>query len=189
VARAPGQRDRAAHVAVAAVDECHAGRLAQADGPDAWSAVFALGPARGEAPNEYLPGLPAIGYGPRFFLDRFAELVPSQTVNVAGHPPGPLLLVDALGIRTHGPLAALCIGAGALSAPATYTMSRALGPGEREARVAGVLVAFSPVALLFGARDRSSGSRAPCRTAGTGSSRSARAARSGTGECAHAGAR
>ena len=66
-------------------------------GPDAWSAVFDLGPGRGEALNEYLPGLPAIDYGPRFFLDRFAELVPSQTVNVAGHPPGPLLLVDALG--------------------------------------------------------------------------------------------
>jgi hypothetical protein len=119
-------------------------------GPDAWSAVFDLGPGRGEALNEYLPGLPAIDYGPRFFLDRFAELVPSQTVNVAGHPPGPLLLVDALGIRTHGPLAALCIGAGALSAPATYALSRTLGRTEREARVAGVLVAFSPVALLFG---------------------------------------
>ncbi len=65
-------------------------------GTAGWSAVFDLRRG-GEAVNEYLPGLPAIGYGVRFYLDRFAELVPSQPVNVAGHPPGPLLLVHALG--------------------------------------------------------------------------------------------
>jgi hypothetical protein len=117
-------------------------------GPAGWSAVFDLRRG-GEAVNEYLPGLPAIGYGVRFYLDRFAELVPSQPVNVAGHPPGPLLLVHALGIRSAAGLAALCIGAGSLTAPLTYALARALQP-ERTARIAGLLVAFSPIVLLDG---------------------------------------
>src|SRR5690349_24791133 len=44
---------------------------------------------RGEGKNEYLPTLAALDYGPRFFLDRFAELVPALPVHSAGHPPGP----------------------------------------------------------------------------------------------------
>jgi hypothetical protein len=117
-------------------------------GPAGWSAVFDLRRG-GEAVNEYLPGLPAIGYGIRFYLDRFAELVPSQPVNVAGHPPGPLLLEHALGIHTPAGLAALCIGAGSLTAPLTYTLARAL-QDERTARLAALLVAFSPAVLLDG---------------------------------------
>ena len=35
-----------------------------------------VGP-KGEGKNEYLPSLAAFDYGPRFVLDRFAELVPS----------------------------------------------------------------------------------------------------------------
>jgi hypothetical protein len=117
-------------------------------GTAGWSAVFDLRRG-GEAVNEYLPGLPAIGYGVRFYLDRFAELVPSLPVNVAGHPPGPLLLVHALGIRSAAGLAALCIGAGSLTAPLTYALALALQP-ERTARIAALLVAFSPVVLLDG---------------------------------------
>jgi hypothetical protein len=117
-------------------------------GTAGWTAVFDV--ARGgEAGNEYLPGLPSIGYGVRFYLDRFAELVPSQPVHVAGHPPGPLLLVHLLGIRTAGGLAGLCVGAGALSAPLTYLIGRTLR-SEREARIGALLLAFSPVVLLFG---------------------------------------
>lgn len=119
-------------------------------GVSGWYAIFDLGP-RGsfEAANEYLPGLPALSYGTRFYLDRFAELVPSLPVNVAGHPPGPLLLVHALGITTAAGAAALCIGAGALGAPLTYALGRALGD-ERDARVAALLFACSPLTLLFG---------------------------------------
>jgi hypothetical protein len=117
-------------------------------GISGWSAVFDLRRG-GEAVNEYLPGLPVLSYGVGFYLDRFAELVPSQPVNVAGHPPGPLLLVHALGIRSAGGLAALCIGAGSLTAPLTYALGRALLP-ERSARVAALLVVFSPVVLLEG---------------------------------------
>ncbi len=75
--------------------------------------------------------------------------MPSQPVNVAGHPPGPLLLVHALGIDSAGGLAALCVGAGALTAPLTYALARALH-AERTARVAALLVAFSPIVLLDG---------------------------------------
>jgi hypothetical protein len=117
-------------------------------GPGGWTAVFDL--ARGgEAANEYLAGLPSLGYGRYFYLDRFAELVPAQPIHVAGHPPGPLLLVDLLGIHTAAGLAALCVGAGALSAPLTYALGRALH-GEPAARLAAVLLALSPVVLLFG---------------------------------------
>jgi hypothetical protein len=115
-----------------------------------WDAVFDL--HRGgsfEAANEYLAGLPALSYGTGFYLDRFAELVPALPVNVAGHPPGPLLLVHALGITTAAGAAALCIGAGAFGAPLTYVLGRTLG-GEREARVAALLFAVSPLTLLFG---------------------------------------
>ena len=102
-------------------------------GTEAWGAVF--DPARSfEANNEYLPALGALDYGPRFFLDRFAELVPSLPVHAAGHPPGLLLTLHALGIDSPAGMAALCIGAGALSAPARLP---ARAPGARRARRAG----------------------------------------------------
>lgn len=118
-------------------------------GVSGWSAIFDLGPGGSwEAPNEYLPGLSSLGYGVWFYLDRFAELVPSQPVNVAGHPPGPLLLVHALGIDGAGGLAALCIGVGAAAAPLTYALARTLGRPEPVARVAALLLALSPIVLL-----------------------------------------
>lgn len=120
------------------------------EGAHGWWAVFDLGPGGSfEARNEYLPGLPALSYGAGFYLDRFAELVPSQPVNVAGHPPGPLLLMDALGLRTARGLAALCIVSAAACAPLAHRLGRALD-GERAGRVAGGLCALSPVVLLFG---------------------------------------
>jgi hypothetical protein len=119
-------------------------------GTAGWYAIFDVGP-RGsfEAANEYLPGLPAVSYGARFYLDRFAELVPSLPVNVSGHPPGPLLALHALGLSTAPGAAALCVGAGALGAPLTYVLGRSLCD-EREARVAALLFACSPLTLLFG---------------------------------------
>jgi hypothetical protein len=117
-------------------------------GTAGWSAVFDLQHG-GEASNEYLPGLPALSYGVHFYLDRFDELVPSQPVNVAGHPPGPLLLMHALGIDSATGLATLCIGAGSLTAPLTYALGRALHT-DHTARLAALLVTFSPVVLLDG---------------------------------------
>ena len=45
--------------------------------------------------------------------------------------------------------AALCIAAGALSAPLAYALGRALVT-ERQARLTGLLMAVSPAALMFG---------------------------------------
>jgi hypothetical protein len=118
-------------------------------GTAGWSAVF--DPARSaEAKNEYLPALGALDFGARFFLDRFAELVPALPVHVAGHPPGLILSLHFLGIDTPGGMAALCIGVGALSGPLAYLLGREL-LDERGARLAALLLALAPGALLFGA--------------------------------------
>jgi methylthioxylose transferase len=115
----------------------------------AWWKVF--DPARSyEAPNEYLPALGALHWGPRVFLDRFAETVPALPVHAAGHPPGLLLGLYALGISSPSGMAALCIGIGALSVPLTYPLGRRL-LDERRARIATLLLAFAPGALIFGA--------------------------------------
>jgi hypothetical protein len=107
-------------------------------------------PAGFEGPNEYLPALTALRYGPGFFLDRFAELVPALPVHAAGHPPGLLLVMDALAIDTPDRLAALCIVGGALIAPLAYALGRQL-LDERRARIAGLLTALAPSVLLLGA--------------------------------------
>jgi hypothetical protein len=117
-------------------------------GTGGWSGVF--DPAGFEGPNEYLPALSALRYGPGFFLDRFAELVPALPVHAAGHPPGLLLAMHAFGITTPARLAALCIAGGALIAPLAYALARSL-LDERGARIAGLLTATAPSVLLFGA--------------------------------------
>ena len=117
-------------------------------GTGEWDKVFDT--ARSfEAPNEYLPALPTVDLGPGYFLDRFAELVPSMPVHVAGHPPGLPLVMHFLGLDTPARLAAFCIVAGAIAAPLTYGLARELLE-ERGARLAGLLMAISPQALMFG---------------------------------------
>lgn len=120
-------------------------------GTSGWSEIFVLGPGGSfEAKNEYLPGLPALSYGQGFFLDRFAELVPSLPVNVAGHPPALMLLIDTLGLTTANRLAALCIAAAVLTPAVTYAVARALELTEERARLAALLAALSPMLLLLG---------------------------------------
>jgi methylthioxylose transferase len=119
-------------------------------GVHGWYSIFDLGPHGSfEAQHEYLPGLPATSYGTHFFLDRFAELVPSLPVNVAGHPPGLLLSLHLLGIESAPGMAALCVGLGSLCAPLAYDLGRTLG-GEERGRHAGLLTVFAPSLLLFG---------------------------------------
>ncbi len=103
-----------------------------------------------EAVNEYLPALRALQYGPRFLLDRFAELIPSLPPHAAAHPPGGLLLLDALGVSTPAGMAAVCIGAGVLATPPAYAAARVV-VGERSARIATLLLVLSPDAVLLGA--------------------------------------
>ncbi len=83
-------------------------------------------------------------------LDRFAELVPALPVHSAGHPPGLVITMDFLGLNTGTRLAWFCIIVGALSAPLTYVLAKRLFD-DRVARIAGVLAAFSPAMLHFGA--------------------------------------
>ncbi len=118
-------------------------------GTDRWSAVF--DPERSfEAKHEYLPALGALDPGTGFFLDRFAELVPSLPVHAAGHPPGLLLTLHSLEIDSAGGMAALCVGVGALSGPLAYALGRQV-QDERTARVAALILALAPGALLYGA--------------------------------------
>ena len=119
-------------------------------GPDGLDAVLDPGGSR-EGKNEYLPALRALSYGPGFLLDHFSELVPSLPVHAAGHPPGLLLTMHWLGIDTPAQLAALCIGAGALTVPLGYTLARTLLESEHKARVAALLLLMSPAVIDFGA--------------------------------------
>src|SRR3954452_6100767 len=108
-----------------------------------------VGP-KGEGKNEYLPSLAAFDYGPRFVLDRFAELVPSLPVHSAGHPPGLLLVMHYLALDTSPRLTAFILFTGAASAPLTYVLAKRLFD-EDVAKVAGLLAAFAPALLHFGA--------------------------------------
>jgi hypothetical protein len=121
------------------------------NGTYGWDAVFDLGPGGSfEAKNEYLPALPALSYGDRFFLDRFAELVPALPINAGGHPPGLLVFVHSAGLTTAARFAALCIATTVLTAPLTYALARGCGLADERARVAGLLAAAAPSLLLFG---------------------------------------
>jgi len=116
-----------------------------------WDAVFDLGPGGSfEAKNEYLPGLPALQYGERFFLDRFAEMVPALPINVGGHPPGLMLFIEWTGITTAPRFAAMCIVATVLTGPLTYALARGLDVAAERARLAGLLAAAAPSLLLIG---------------------------------------
>lgn len=120
---------------------------AAGDGAAGWYAVFGGDP---EAANEYLPALPALDLGVGDFLDRFAELAPSLPIHPSAHPPGLLLLLDGLGIDGPRGMAALVILAGVASAPLTYALARQLDLEPGRARIAAVLVAFSPAMMIYG---------------------------------------
>jgi hypothetical protein len=102
-----------------------------------------------EAKNEYQQAFPALRDGVGLFLDRFAELVPSLPVHVAGHPPGFLLLAEGLGLRSPRELVGLIVVTGAAGVPLTYALARRV-LDEAHARVAGLLAAFACSTTLFG---------------------------------------
>ena len=68
----------------------------------------------------------------------------------AGHPPGLLMTMHFLGLDTRAAAGRFCILVGALCAPLTYVLAKRLFD-DRVARIAGVLAAFSPAMLHFGA--------------------------------------
>jgi methylthioxylose transferase len=118
------------------------------EGPRGLWEMFELGNAG--AASEYLPSLPALELGTRFFLDTFAEVGPSLTVNAVGHPPGLLVTLHLLGIDSAQGMAAFLIATGVLSVPLAYLVARRL-LDERRARVATLLYVFAPSAVLLGA--------------------------------------
>jgi methylthioxylose transferase len=117
-------------------------------GVDGLYAVYELG--NHEAASEYLPALPALEFGTRFFLDTFAEVGTSLPVHAIGHPPGLLVVMHWLAIDGPHALAALTIGVGGLSIPLAYVLGRVV-LHERHARVATLLYVFAPSAILYGA--------------------------------------
>lgn len=120
------------------------------EGVRGWWTVFATGHGGSvEGAYEYLGGLPALIHGIPFYLRNFAAVFPYIPLHAQGNPPGPLIALDLLGIRSAGGLAALCIGVGALTAPLAYDLGRVLG-GEQRGRIAGLLTSFAPSILLFG---------------------------------------
>jgi hypothetical protein len=115
-----------------------------------WSHVFDLsGHGSFEASREYLPALKFVDDGVRAYVHRYPQLLGYLPTHAKGNPPGPVLAMHVLGITTAGRLAAVCVGAGALTAPLAYALGRSLG-AEQRGRVAALLTAFSPALVLFG---------------------------------------
>jgi len=121
---------------------------ARAGSVDWW--IF-FDPRFGEGTVEYLAALPALDHGPLLFLDRFAEIASALPVHAAGHPPGLLALIAALGVTSAPALAALVIAAGVAAVPLVYVLGRELLDTDEEARAATLLFVFAPNALVYGA--------------------------------------
>lgn len=117
-------------------------------GPGEWTETLEVSTREGR--NEYLASLGALSYGRDFFLDRFAELVPTLSPHAAGHPPGLLVAVDLLGLTTPELLAGACIAAAAALAPLTFALARACSLDDDRAWLAGVLALGSPAVILYG---------------------------------------
>jgi hypothetical protein len=112
--------------------------------------VFNLGPGGSfEASREYLPALPLLSHGVGYYVGHFAHLLPYLPTHAKGNPPGPVVAIHLLGITSAAPLAAICVGLGALTAPLAYGLGRTLST-EQRGRLAAILTAFSPALILFG---------------------------------------
>lgn len=135
---------------VAAMALAAVARLALAAAGGGISSWFSIFGSDVEAANEYLPALPALDRGVGNFLDRFAEVAPSLPIHPSAHPPGLLLLLDGLGIDGARGMAALVIVVGLGVVPLTYALARKVDLDPGRARIATLLVAFSPAAMLYG---------------------------------------
>jgi hypothetical protein len=120
------------------------------EGVRGWWAMLDGGPHGSfEGRFEYLGGLGLLDHGVGSYLRNFAADYPWMSTHIKGNPPGPLIALHLLGIRTAGAMAALCVGLGALCAPLAYAIGRELG-SEQRGRIAGLLTACSPAIILFG---------------------------------------
>lgn len=120
------------------------------EGVRGWWAMLDGGPHGSyEGRFEYLGALGLLDHGVGSYLHNFAADYPWMSTHVKGNPPGPLIALHLLGIGGAAAMAALCIGLGSLCAPLAYAIGRELG-GEQRGRIAGLLTACSPAAILFG---------------------------------------
>ena len=116
-------------------------------GPAEWSWPF----TRYEGGQEYIATARRVTQNPIDFLERFAALVPTLPTHSAGHPPGPTLVaisLNDLGLGGAWPLAVLVILVGTLVAPLTFMLARSLGHDRSTARLAALLAAFAPAAVI-----------------------------------------
>jgi hypothetical protein len=118
-------------------------------GTDGWT----YGVTRhGARETDYPATFAIVDAGPRDFVDRFAELVPTLPVHPSGHPPGATLVSWVL-YQPVGDLdryAHVLLVLGALSTlPVLYLARRLLD--EPRARIATLLWAFAPSTLVYGA--------------------------------------
>jgi hypothetical protein len=118
-------------------------------GPEEWHHVFIVRPLS-SGRLEYLAAMTELRMGVGPFLDRFAEMVPTLPLHVAGHPPGLVLMLDIFGLETPQSMAALTIVVGAALSPVLYLLGRGLYD-EGTARLAALLSVFVPTMLLYGA--------------------------------------
>ena len=103
---------------------------------------------------DYRAALPLIG-SPERFLSTFVDTIGRYPSHVRAHPPGLALVVyvmEAIGLRGAGPLAALELFVGALSIPAVLIAVRDVA-SETHARAAAPFVVFLPAAVFWSSGD------------------------------------
>ncbi len=104
-----------------------------------------------EGGQEYLTTVKRVTHDPLVFLRHFAHLVPNLPTHSAGHPPGPSLiaiLLNDAGLGGPWPLAVLVIAVGTLAVPLTYLLGGALGLEDGAARLAALMAALAPAAVI-----------------------------------------
>ncbi|HMA47733.1 MAG TPA: hypothetical protein VKP11_11130, partial [Frankiaceae bacterium] len=120
-----------------------------------WALALALADGRGgladpvAAPEEYLRAVPAVGDDPLGFLRGFVAAAPSYSVATRTHPPGPVLLLWALGklgVTRPAALGLLITAVGCLAVPLIAVSVRSLCH-ESAARNLLPVLALAPYAL------------------------------------------
>ncbi len=100
-------------------------------------------------PHEYLAAARNSPTDPLVFIGRFVDELRVYPIHVQGHPPGPVLGLEALdriGIRGASGTALVLVGVACLASPLVLIAVRALAT-EREARRAAVFVGLTPSVL------------------------------------------
>lgn len=100
-------------------------------------------------PHEYLDAVRNSVTDPLVFIEGFVDQLRGYPIHVQGHPPGPVLGLEALqrlGIRGASGTALVLVGVACLASPLVLIAVRALA-SEREARRAAVFVGLTPSVL------------------------------------------